>query len=262
MNNKKEDSKNKGSEKIDLETELSALVSKKVIPSKLAEKLEKKLKEKNVELTKEQLYTLVNKIRQAITDVRSGKKTISGGAGSNMQKLVETIERLDKRISNIESGRPSKNRFVTTDDIRVPGKTSYKSYEWNMDPLMDIPNDPESVIILMKWLQYLVDRCGHDSLTDVLDYYVDIEWISEDVKISLIDYSHGLTEDNNKRKIDDSKKEIKKDMQSSNLLAKDHIQSLLFIQKLKGINFDKHFLDRIDGELTRITKKLENSKFK
>jgi len=177
---------------------------------------------------------------------------MSGKASSNMQKLVETIERLDERISNIETGRPSKTRVVKTSDIKVPGKTS--TYEWDMDPLMDIPNDPESIIVLMKWLQYLVDRCGHSNLSDVLDYYVDIEWISEDAKISLLDYSQGLTEE--------TKKEGTKSTTPSNLPAKDHIQSLIFIQKLKGINFDKHFLDRIDGELSRITKKLESSKFK
>ena len=252
MKDKKGDSNNKITEKIDLEKELSSLVSKKVIPSKIAQKLEKKLKERNVELTREQLYTLVNKIREVIIDIKSGKKPMTGRTNSNMQKLVETIERLDERLTNIESGRPSKTRIVKTSDIQVPGKTN--NYEWDMDPLMDIPNYPESIIVLMKWLQYLVDRCGHSNLPDVLDYYVDIEWISEDAKISLLDYSQGLTEE--------TKKEGTKNIPQSNLLAKDHIQSLIFIQKLKGIDFDKHFLDRIDGEISRITKKLDASKFK
>ncbi len=262
MRDKKGDSKNKASEGCDLEKELSTLVYKKVIPSKIAEKLEKKLKEKNVKLSKEQLHALVYKIREVINDIRSGKTPVSGGVDTDTQGLIETIERLEGRISSIESGRPSKTKGFTTNDIHIPGKTRSTNYEWDMDPLMDIPNDPESIIILMKWLQYLVDKCGHSHLSDILDYYVDIEWISDDAKISLLDYSQGITEGYSKSGTEDGEKEREKGKTFSDLPAKDHIQSLLFIQKLKGTHLDKHFLDRIDGELTRIAKKLDNYKFK
>lgn len=262
MIEKKGDSKNKDSDGCDLGKELSALASQKVIPSKIAEKLEQKLTEKNVKLSKEQLDTLVYKIRKVIIDIKSGKKSMAGRTGSNMQKLVDTIERLDERISNIESGQPSKTRIVTTDDVHVPGKITGPNYEWDMDPLMDIPNDPESIIVLMRWLQYLVDKCGHSHLSDILDYYVDIGWISDDAKIILLDYSQGITEDKTKGETEDDTKEGTSNKLLSNLPAKDHIQSLLFIQKLKGVHFDKHFLDRIEGELTRITKKIDNYKLK
>ena len=92
------------------------------------------------------------------------------------------------------------------------------------------------------------------SYSQSLYYYVDIGWISDDAKISLLDYSHGITDEQEKGEI--------KNHNLTNLPAKDHIQSLLYIQKLKGIQFDKHFLDRIEGELSRITRKLENYKFK
>jgi len=254
MGEKKQDSKKNFSEGFNLSNELSNLVNQKVIPKKIADKLEKKLIEKNVKLNKEQLHLLVNKIREVIQEYKSGKKPNMKFTGSETQSLINSIERLEQRIANIESGKPTKNRYVTTEDIYIPGRKTNLDSEWNMDPLTEIPNDPESIIILMKWLQYLVDRCGHTHLTDILDYYVDIGWITDDVKIYLLDYSQGLTEENEKNEL--------KNKQFSNLPAKDHIQSLMYIQKLKGINFDRHFLDRIDGELTRISKKLDNYKFK
>jgi archaellum component FlaD/FlaE len=229
-------------------------VSQKVIPQKIAVKLEQKLREKNVRLTRQQLHILVYKIRDAISDIRSGKKPTSGKAGSEKDNLIRTLERLEERISNIEGGKRPNIRVVTTDDIHVPGKTTEVSYEWDINPLTEVPNDPESIIVLMKWLQYLVDKCGHSQLPIILDYYVDIGWISDDAKISLLDYSQGIADE-------DSKQETK-NKNLSNLPAKDHIQSLLFIQKLKGVNFDKHFLDRIEGDLSRITRKLDNYKFK
>ena len=98
----------------------------------------------------------------------------------------------------------------------------------------------------MKWLQFLIDKCGRDNLTNILDYYVDIGWISQDAKMYLIDYSQGI------------KGEITTDKKITDLPSKEHIQSFIFIQKLKGRQFDKHFIDRIDNEISRITKKIEN----
>ena len=131
----------------------------------------------------------------------------------------------------------------------IDEKIDIQNYDINLDPLTDVPGDPESVVVLMKWLQHLIDKCGRENLSNILDYYVDIGWISEDAKISLIDYSHGITEET---KRSETTKKV------NDLPSKDHIQSLIFIQKLKGNDFDKHFIDRIDSELSRITKKLNN----
>ncbi|KYK27501.1 hypothetical protein AYK20_02810 [Thermoplasmatales archaeon SG8-52-1] len=252
MNNQMGDSNKKSSSDFDIKKELSTLVSQKVIPSKVAEKINEKLKEKNVKITKEQLHTLVYKIRDVFKNYSKTDNTLNHSKmqipSENMQKLVETIEGLDKRISIIEKEKISDHKFVTTNDITFPFQ------ELNLNPLQEIPSDPESIIVLMKWLQYLLDKCGRDNLSNILDYYVDIGWISQDAKISLIDYSHGITEE--KRSEGATKKEI------SDLPSKDHIQSLIYIHKLKGRQFDKHFLERIDGELARITKKLDNYQFK
>jgi len=249
MNKNKVDSNNQFTGDFDIKKELSALVAKNVIPSRIADKLAQKLIEKNVKINKEQLQTLVFKIRDILNDyAKSGKlngKAKWEGSDQNMQKLVETMERLEERISRIESGKPTDNKYVTADDIQVP------YHEWETDPLKEVPSDPESIIVLMKWLQYLIDKCGRLNLSNILDYYVDIGWITQDAKISLIDYSHGITEE---KRVDSTK--------ISNLPSKDHIQSFIYIQKLKGKKFDNHFIERIDGELTRITKKLDNYQFK
>lgn len=269
-----EENKNESNEKFDLDSELSALVENNVIPSKIAEKLGKKLKEQNVNISKDQLRNLINKINTIMKThqkVDSKEKTSATKAtpqttpikdDQNMQKLIETIEKMELRLTNIEKGfktgdkrwNKSSSKIVTTGDIRIPeGITSTTDWEW--DPLTEIPSDPESIVVLMKWLQYLIDKCGRDNLSNILDYYVDIDWITQDAKINLIDYSQGITDEGNKGE-DFSQKNI------SDLPSRDHIQSLIYIQKLKGIQVDKHFIDKIDGELSRITKKLDNYNFK
>lgn len=275
------DSITKNLEDFDLKNELSALVAKNVIPKRIADRLELKLKEKQLKINSEQLYRLVEKIKNEVntyskyeqkTHDKETSKTLQPVekiTDTNMQKIVETIERLQDRITNMENGKVNKDitkypfekkekifspKIITTDDIKINEGITRPVQEWNLDPLTEIPNDPESVIVLMKWLQYLIDKCGRPNLSNILDYYVDIGWLSEDAKISLIEYSHGITEE--------SKPGESIIRNISHLPSNDHIQSLIFIQKLKGRQFDKHFIDRIDGELARITKKFDGNQFK
>ena len=252
----------------ELESELSALVAKNVISPKIADKLGKKLKEKNVKITKEQLNTLVEKINSIMKNYKnletSEKKPVATTKqitpvkpDENMQKLVETIEKLETRINNLENLLSEKQdtKIVTTNDIKLPDGKEINT-NWTLEPLTEIPNDPESVVILMKWLQYLIDKCGRENLSNILDYYVDIGWISQDAKINLIEYSHGITDEGKKGEHTTTTKKI------NDLPSRDHIQSFVFIQKLKGIQLDKHFIEKIDGEITRLTKKLDNYNFK
>ena len=182
MIDKKEDSKNQVLEEGDLKNELSALVDQKIISLRIAEKLENKLKEKKVKINKEQLNTLAYKIRDVLKDYTKTSKIVGKPtwekSDADMQKLLKTIENLEGRITNIESEKISDLNIVTTEDIQISPK------EWKLDPLKEVPSDPQSVIVLMKWLQYLIDKCGRDNLTNILDYYVDIGWISQNAKIS------------------------------------------------------------------------------
>ncbi len=233
--------------------ELSDLVGKNVIPKKVASKLQEKIHERNINLTREQLHTLVNKVRELLTDSPSdfnnNHKVIEN---TDMQRLAQQVEKLQEKIVNLEKGN---YRTQYPKDIYYSEEASVSEDEWIMRPLTDISNDPETIIVLMKWLQYLIDKCGRKHLTDILDYYVDIGWISEDVKINLLDYSQGITAEKTPEDVENIKGVY-------NLPAEGHIQSLMYIQKLKGVKLDRHFLDRIDAELTRITKKLDNYQLK
>lgn len=243
--------------------ELNSLVGKKVLPKKIADKLIEKLDEKNAHITKNQLNKLVEKINNVLqryasngTYVDSNKKP-SVNKGSDLKNIAESIEKLEKRLGNLETellgeeDAVSSDKIVTTDDIEIPDKKYNRLI--NVDPLRNVPNDPENVIVLMKWLQFLIDRCGRSYLPEILEYYVDIGWISDEAKIRLIDYSNGITEE---------KKEGTSNKKISNLPSRDHIQSLIFIQKLKGRDFDKHFIDRIENEISRTIKKIDDHNIK
>jgi len=257
----------------ELEKELTNLVSKAVIPSFIADKIKEKLKKENVQVSLVQLYELVDIIQKKVNiqqvpttqnqsqpqqqqpqPVQNPQNPQTSNEEWNededMEKLFQTIEGLSSRINKIEEKRlgdwgEEPSDFFTTDDIEIPEK--YSKHKINLKPLNWISSDPNSVVVLMKWLQFLIDKVGKDNLGDVLDYYVDVGWISEKVISNLIDYSEGITEDSATAQ----KKQL------SDLQAKDHIQSLMFIQRLKGEKQDKHFIERIERQLSKMTKNID-----
>ena len=212
-------------DRYELESQLSALVEKIIISQKIADKLEKKLIEKKVNINQEQLQMLVNKIGEIIrTYNRNDHKikdesteskvdrTIENKSITDMRQLFETVDKLKQKISIIETdiikgdNKKSLPKLVTTDDIKIPKNIIKPIEEFRFDPLTQIPTDAESIIVLMRWLQYLINKCGHSNLSTILDYYIDIGWITNDAKLNLIDYSNGITGDISNR--DSLKREI------------------------------------------------------
>ncbi len=278
-------------EDFDLQLELSSLVADQTIPQSIAEKLEKKLVEKQVEITKDQLHKLAEKIHSLIISYQEkgtlpdpssneldnaqnfneGKsedneptRAIDGVESDTIEGFMSKIEELQQKIDNLEQEKPDKlsDKIKNGDktindlnqDIELPYEESVSTDHLTADPLQYIPSNPESIIVLMNWLQYLVNRCGHEHLANILDYYVEVDWIADDVKISLLEYATGITEG----KIENSESHSKdKQGKHFHLHSKDHIQSYLYIQRLKGKKFEKHFVERINGELARIEKKVE-----
>jgi len=270
-----EQNQNKGEkllEEFEIGAELTAIVERNLLPSKITQKIGEKIKEKNIKITKDQLYKLVEKIQSALRTYTSSspsqpehlkkeqakeeKKSWNDISvqTTDMKRLVETVEHLNERLKVIEEQRIDgvkgvTGKLVKTKDIKTLEPADILGGE--MQPLEQIPNDPESIVVIMKWLQYLVDKAGKNNLPDVLDYYVDISWISDDVRYDLLSYSKGITEEL-----------AQAGARTSHLPTRDHLQSLLFIQKLKGVQLDERFLGKIERDMEKMVKSLEGYQLK
>ncbi|MFH1448413.1 MAG: FlaD/FlaE family flagellar protein [Candidatus Micrarchaeota archaeon] len=109
------------------------------------------------------------------------------------------------------------------------------NYESDNALLPDIPDDAISNAIVLKWVEFLLETVGHQNLPEVLDYYVDISWISEKVTMKLLAYSSGMVAPRGRSK--------------EKLSTKDHLRSLLFIEKLRGKDFDQSQLTKLEREI-------------
>jgi flagellar protein FlaD len=233
-----------------LKAELATLVAHNQLPTRIAQKLGDKIQEKHLHLTKNQLLRLAERLQtilQAIPNPQTTPtqtQTNHPTSSEDMKRLYDEVANLKDRLQAIE---------LTNHDTRTTSQTRPTHHTHNppasetIQPLETIPSDPTSIIVVMKWLTFMVQRIGKESLPDVLDYYVDISWISDDVRLDLINYAKGITDDTTQT-----------DRDTSNLPTKDHLQSLLYIQKLKGIDLDDRFLLKIDREMEKMTKSLVN----
>ena len=89
-------------------------------------------------------------------------------------------------------------------------------------PEIDITN-PKVIENVIDWVKFMVEKVGHNGIDELLQYYVDIRWISEDVKEILRRYADGIRVD------------IEPDVTSVQLDPEDHAKSLEYILTIKDL---------------------------
>ena len=100
-----------------------------------------------------------------------------------------------------------------------------------------------TAVILLNWIEFLMERVGRNNLMDALDYYVDIEWIGEPVRDEMLAYARGI--------------DYYVEKPTWRLLPEDHTKSLIFIERLRGHRIDRNMLSTIEREMSKVKHGLE-----
>lgn len=116
-----------------------------------------------------------------------------------------------------------------------PEKQQY--YDENVK-LQSIDNKAETSIILLNWIEFLLEKVGRNNLSEVLEYYIDIGWISEEVCEKMIAYANGI--------------DYYVERPTWKLLPDDHTKSLMFIEQLKGRKLDKTMLSKLERDVEKV----------
>ena len=140
----------------------------------------------------------------------------------------------------------------------------------NKKPLLAyIPYDYLTLVLVMRWIEFMFERVPRDKISLVLDYYVDVGWISEDVKSEIMSYARGEMQDITKYMgYEEAREEVFKDLPAPQaapykkvedwrLSADDHLKSLLFIQKIAGLEIDKDRLNSLEQNISKFKESLE-----
>nr|WP_321496436.1 FlaD/FlaE family flagellar protein [uncultured Methanolobus sp.] len=191
--------------------------------------------------------------------------TRTDSINQNLLDLAETTSAITTRLDDLES-RPVPAASVSTNavskgDEKAPATKSKHDREEAEETEIESENapaakkslplvrlefikaDPTSVVVLLNWIEFLMERVGRNNLMDALDYYVDIGWISEDVMSEIMAYARGI--------------DYYVEKPTWRLLPEDHTKSLLFIERLSGRKIDRNMLSSIDREMAKVKHGLE-----
>lgn len=161
------------------------------------------------------------------------------------QEEVEKIETVESPEGVVEGGEVemAEKKFEVPEDIA----SLLFAEEPKKARLEALPEDIVSTMIALKWLGFLIDRVGIQNLESVLEFYYDIGWISEKVLNTLLRYAKGTRPHHRDPEWKPSEK----------LTVQDHLISLLFIERLRGLRITRDVLDKLEREVKILEKTLD-----
>lgn len=104
--------------------------------------------------------------------------------------------------------------------------------------LEDVENTSESSIILLNWVEFLMEKVGKNNLMDVLDYYNEIGWISEKISNKILVYASGI--------------DYYDEKPTWKLMPEDHTKSLMFIERLCGKKMNINAIHKIERDMDKV----------
>ncbi len=184
---------------------------------------------KDVSTEIEDVKKEVDKLKDSMNALRGSLKTIT-------EKMEELEKNIGQLASIYEMITNQMNPFLDEEERRAVQKEQApqapapiiatppmeEKPEVLLDK-MDLTN-PKVIQTIMDWMQFLVERVGHEGVQEVLKYYVDVKWITEEVAQVLLRYAEGIRVEN--------EPVIEPPVQ---LDPEDHLKSLDYILQIKDL---------------------------
>jgi len=163
----------------------------------------------------------------------------------SMQVLEQIRPFLDQKLQELEAIQmaaaiPASPAAIPLLESRTTVRTAAEKqqyYDENVK-LQSIDNKAETSIILLNWIEFLLEKVGRNNLSEVLEYYIDIGWINEEVCEKMIAYANGI--------------DYYVERPTWKLLPDDHTKSLMFIEQLKGKKLDKTMLSKLGRDVEKV----------
>ncbi|NCC71691.1 hypothetical protein EOM09_09035, partial [bacterium] len=191
------------------------------------------------------LYELVNNQYNPFVEEEKIKEI-------NVQKILVNNDGSNEINTENFNKTNSENKTIKTIDFKNDKDTSLLELDTlnieeaagNAVPLTHLKNNTNSLVTILSWLEYLINREGIEETRNTLRYYTEVlRWITPEVFFDLDKYLRGMKD----------KKDLKGD---EKLDVKDHIVSLYFISKLNEKN-----LDDAKVEISKLIENIEKKNF-
>lgn len=162
------------------------------------------------------------------------------------EKVLENIKPFIEQMSiqNNNNGSstedPGEETFEDYQEISPSVPETRSSRNGNSTKLAHLDNRAETSIYLLNWIEFLMEKVGRNNLHEVLEYYIEIGWISEEVSKKMMTFANGI--------------DYYVERPTWKLLPEDHTKSLMFIEQLTGRKIDKHMLSKLERDVEKVIK--------
>ncbi len=194
--------------------------ARKTVPGFALEELKQKIISSPTQFSKIDIDNLVENLEKRYSQTKENS-------------LVGKIDSIFKEISDME-----KMMAPTT----APKHDEPQERPKRKAKLEIIGDDVVSIMVALRWLEFLLDNYGPENTLDVLDYYESLGWISSGVKEQMMKFTKmtGIINPAQEYKIKPS--------------IQDHIITMLFIEKLRGEEINRDLIEALEREFRTIRK--------
>ncbi len=190
--------------------------------------------EKEVERLKDSMNVLKESLKGVNGKLEEVEKTL--GQLASIYEIV--MNQLNPFLDEDEKALPVRGPKVVKETPEKPKEEAVKEQARPTPPpkeaiLEEVPSEvvlphvditnPKVIESIIDWVRFMVEKVGHSGIEELLQYYVDIRWISEDVKEILKRYADGIRVD------------IEPDVATVQLDPEDHAKSLEYILTIKDL---------------------------
>ncbi len=203
--------------------------------------------QESVQETDDRLSVLSGKIasmenvapRIAIME-RSGTETSAAvqDLKGNFVKLATDVLKISASQQHIRDEVTKLSKYAEG-ELKKIGAQGYKVAGRSIQ-LAHIMKNSSSIKLCMEWLEFLMELVGRNNLPDILSYYEELGWITEEVRMELMRYAEGI--------------DFYMEKPDWKLNPDDHVKSIWFIENLAGIKVDKNRLSVIDRDIEKVRK--------
>ena len=202
----------------------------KSIPKFVLEELRQKVLNSPTKFSKSDIEALFNNLEQRYNE-------------SKENSLLGKVDNLFREISNVEKMLSSDGKKGSETEVEPPSVQA--RYPWKSHrkaKLETIGDDVVSLMVALRWLEFLLDNYGPENTIDVLDYYDSIGWISQSVKEQMIKFTKmtGIISPVQEYKIKPT--------------IQDHIVTMLFIEKLNGGEITRDLIEALERDFRMLKK--------
>ncbi len=160
-------------------------------------------------------------------------------------ELEEKLKEFSDKFAKLESQKAQMD-IITADPTQeisdsapiVINETQVPQRSSNSPLLQNLDNKSETFIIILNWVEFLMEKVGRNNLIDVLDYYTEISWISENVNNKILAYADGI--------------DYYDEKPTWKLMPQDHTKSLLFIERINGKKIDMGAFNKVERDVDKV----------